>query len=302
MSSPILRRRLVIASAFSPAWLRIAKSSPAGQRAGIRVTPTEDHRVFLFHDGYQAEWQIRFPEVVSAREGTFVTSTRPRMKWREYEGGMLGTDWRPDETYSREAYEKMGRRLTMIQGMEISPRIKTGSDRIDLLLHVKNVSNSPFHSVSADGGCLQHRTERFFDTDLSKTYLLTKAGLTPLSQTDRSIAIRAKYYFNRAWFEMNDVKAYEFFWGRSETEPAGALIVSEAKPGPGAIGIAWDACIGVRQNSDPSHRCMHSSPYFGHIQPGQSVTRRGVILFGETARRIEARFRRENLKPYPGLP
>jgi hypothetical protein len=157
---------------------------------GIQVTLSDDHRVFLFHEGYQAKWQIRLPEVVSAREGTFLTSTRPKMKWREYEDGTIGTDWRPDEAYSREAYEKMGRRLKMILGLEISPRIRVGPNRIDLSLRLKNVSDLPFHSVSADGGCLQHRTKRFFDHDLKTSYLLTTAGLTPLSETNRSIGIR----------------------------------------------------------------------------------------------------------------
>src|SRR5882724_5392287 len=235
MNGTISRRRsLATAVAFPLGWLGIAAAGPAGRQAGIRVTPTEDHRVFLFHEGYEAEWQIRLPEVVSAREGTFLTSAKPRMKWQEYQGGMIGTDWRPDEAYSREAYEKMGRRLVMIQGMEISPRIKTGRDRLDLSLRLKNVSDQVFHSVSADGGCLQHRTERFFDHDLKTSYILTQAGLTPLIKTDRSIPIRAKYYFNPAWFEMTDVKAYEFFWGRSKTRPSGALIVSEARQGAGA--------------------------------------------------------------------
>jgi hypothetical protein len=291
------RRSLTAAIALPLARIRLGAAADR-----IRVTPTEDHRVFLFHDGYQAEWQIRLPEVVSAREGTFMTSARPSMKWREYEDGTIGTDWRPDEAYSREAHEKMGRRLTMIQGLEISPRLRVGPDRIDLSLRLKNVSGRPFHSVSADGGCLQHRTERFFDQDLKTSYMLTAAGLTPLSETRRSIAIRSKYFFNPAWYDMADVKAYEFFWGRSETRPAGALIVSEAREGSGAIGIAWDRCVGVRQNSDPSHRCMHSSPYFGEIQPGQTVSGRGAIFFDDTARKIADRFRRESFKPYTGLP
>src|SRR5882762_2191509 len=181
MNCKISRRRLTVALPLG--WLRIAAAPPGAQQSGIRMIPTEDHRVFLFHDGYQAEWQIRFPEVVSAREGTFLTSTRPRMKWREYEGGAIGTDWRPDEDYSREAYKKMGRRVVMVQGMEILPRMKAGRDRIDLELSLKNISDHPFHAVSADGGCLQHRTERFFDQDLKTSYMLTTAGLTPLSKT-----------------------------------------------------------------------------------------------------------------------
>ena len=120
--------------------------------------------------------------------------------------------------------------------------------------------------------------------------MLTDRGVTPLDRTDRTIPIRTKYFFDRSWFEEPATHAYEFFWGRSKTRPAAPWIASRASTGGGAIGIAWEQCIGVRQNSDPSHRCMHSSPYFGDMQPGEAITRHGVILFGDTVEELVGPF------------
>ncbi len=268
----------------------------------IRLKPFEDHRVLIFHSGLDAEWQLRLPEVVAAREGTFLTSPRTRMIWSADSDGRWGYDWQTTEEYAGFADQQTGKRLHMIVGMEISPRMKVKADRIDLTLRLRNVSTRTFHDVNADGGCLQHRTERFFDDSHRLTYMLTDQGVTSLDRTDRTIPIRSKYFFNRAWFEEPSTRAYEFFWGRSETRPAAPWIASRAGSGGGAIGIAWEECTGVRQNSDPSHRCMHSSPYFGDMKPGQSITRRGVILFGGSVEDLAGRFQREGLTMHAGAP
>lgn len=271
-------------------------------RAEIRLQSFNDHRVMIRHAQYQAEWQIRLPEVVGDQEGTFLTYIKTPMTWREYEPGITGYDWQTTPEYAREAFEKTGRRTPMVLGMKISPRIKVGSNRIDLWLHLKNESAKPFKAVFSDGGCLQHRTERFFDDHYERSFILTASGITPLNQTDRSVPIRAAYFFHPAWFEEPGVKAYEYFWGRSRTRPSAALVTSESREGKGAIGIAWDQCLGVRQNSDPSHHCMHSSPYYGEIKPNQTVTRRGVILFGDTIQDVVKQFKHEKISPYLGPP
>jgi hypothetical protein len=263
--------------------------------SSIRLQPFEDHRVLIFHDGLAAEWQIRMPEVVAASEGTFLTSPRTRMIWSKDSQGRWGYDWQTTEEYAASAYKQIGGRLTMIVGMEISPRMKVTPDRIDLTLRLRNVSARAFHNVTADGGCLQHRTERFFDDAHNRTFILTEQGVTSLDRLDRTIPIRTKYFFDARWFEDPATRAMEYFWGRSNTRPAAPWIASRAATGSGAIGIAWEHCIGVRQNSDPSHRCMHSSPCFGDMQPGEAITRRGIILFGATVEELAERFQEEGL-------
>jgi hypothetical protein len=272
------------------------------QEAVPRLQPYEDHRVLIFHDGYEAEWQLRFPEVVAAREGTFLSSPRTRMIWQTYADGSRGYDWQTNEQYAAAAYQQIGKRVPMIVGMEVSPRMRVSADRIDLTLKLKNISAQTFHDVTADGGCLQHHTERFFDNDHRRTYMLADSGVIPLDQADRSLAIRSKYFFNPAWYEERATRAYEDFWGRSQTRPKAPWIVSKAATGPGAIGIAWEQCFALRQSSDAGHRCMHSSPYFGDLKPGESMTRLGVIVFGDTIDEVIGRLQKERLSIYSKSP
>jgi hypothetical protein len=281
-------------------WIGLAAAF--GQTANIRLQPFEDHRVLIFHDGLDAEWQFRFPEVVAAREGTFLSSPRTRMIWKEYRSGEWGYDWQTNEDYAAFAYQQVGKRIPMIVGMEISPRIEVKTDRLELSLRLKNISIRTFHDVIAEGGCLQHRTERFFDDDHRLTCILTRDGVTTLDRTDRTVAVRGKYFLNPAWYEDPATKAYEFFWGRSQTRPAGPWIASRAATGKGAIGIVWENCMGLRQSSDSGHRCMHSSPYFGDLKPGEALTRRGVILFGDELSGVIERLQKERMSLYTAGP
>lgn len=267
----------------------------------IELGTSPDHRLFIRHQGYSAEWQIRLPEVVESAEGTFMTSVRPAVSWKEYGGGLLGYDWSGDTNYARAVAISAGGRIKIISGLTISPRAKAGTNRIELELRLLNNSTNTFHDICVDGGCLAHRTERFFDDNFTNSFIFTASGLTPLDKTDRSMKIRAKYFFHPGWFDVPTTKAYEFFWGRSDTRPAAALVVSRAREGKGAIGIAWDNCLGVRQNSDASHRCMHSSPYSGDLKPGESATLKGDILFADSVEEIVEQFRRKSYRIYsPG--
>ena len=273
-----------------------------GQETVPRLQSFEDHRVLIFHDAYNAEWQLRLPEVVAAREGTFLSSPRTPMSWKNYPDGSRGYDWQTNEEYARTAYEQIRKRVPMILGMEISPRMQVRSNRVDLTLTLKNISDRTFHDVTADGGCLQHRADRFFDDDHNRTYIKTEGGVMPLDHAHRSLAIRSKYFFNPAWYQDPATRAYEDFWGTSRTRPKAPWIVSKAVTGLGAIGIAWQHCFALRQSSDAAHRCMHSSPYFGDLPPGGSLTRRGVILFGDTIEDVINGLEKERFSMYANPP
>src|SRR5262245_34201093 len=127
-------------------------ASMVAQTAGISLRPFEDHRVWILHSGLQAEWQFRFPEVVAAQEGTFLTSPRTRMIWQQYPDGTWGYDWQTNEQYAAEAYRQIGKRVPMILGMEVSPRIQVKLNRLELTLRLKNISNRVFHDVMSEGG------------------------------------------------------------------------------------------------------------------------------------------------------
>jgi hypothetical protein len=190
----------------------------------------------------------------------------------------------------------------MISGMEVSTTARIVANGVNLEVTLRNPGDQAMHEVWIDGGCLTHRTERFFDDDHSRTFLFTRDGLRPLSRLDRTLSIRSKYFTNPAWFDEPSTKAYEFFWGRSDAVPTEALVVSKPFSGIGAVGIAWDRCPGIRQNSDASHRCMHSSSWFGDLLPRESITRRGALLFGDTIDEVVSAYRRRNFSTHTQPP
>jgi hypothetical protein len=49
------------------------------------------------------------------------------------------------------------------------------------------------------------------------------------------------------------------------------------------VGVAFDMARAVSKNYNDSHHCIHSSPYFGDLAPGQSARMRGRIWFLEGA-------------------
>ena len=142
------------------------------------------------------------------------------------------------------------------------------------------------------GHCFSAKTAQFFDDHYARTYIMTSSGLTPLSKTDRSHKIRCRYLFNRLWYDSGPFTdpALESFWGRSHTEPTSPFIAALDSEGRGAIGIGFDHSMGLLQNSDSEHHCMHSTPFFGTLGPGQTAQRKGVILLGADVRELFDRF------------
>jgi len=55
--------------------------------------------------------------------------------------------------------------------------------------------------------------------------------------------------------------------------------------GDKALVIGYERSRSGSQNAD-DHHCLHSRPYFGDIAPGESVTRRGYVVFGDDIDKI----------------
>ena len=269
--------------------------------AQIKIETFPDYRLHITNGRYDATWQIRLPEVVASNEGVFLTSTRPSLEWTA-SGNSYSYRWTSTADYAKAVRQAMGDRQHLAVGIEVNTKVQVFENRLALEVALHNPTDRPMTDVWIDGGCLTHLTERFFDDDHSRTYIFTSKGLTRLSELDRSIAIRSKYFVNPAWFDEPSSKSYEFFWGRSSTVPAGSLIVSQPARGLGAIGIAWENCSGLRQNSDSSHHCMHSSSYFGDLMPGATITRHGTLFFGDSIDEVVGAYSKQKFGLYKKPP
>jgi hypothetical protein len=274
---------------------------PVAVRAQIRLVPSNDHRVAIFHDGYQAEWQLRLPELVDSREGAFLTFIRTPMEWRTTEPGVIGYDWEPTERYSTEAYEKTSLRRTMIQGMRIAPRMKAEGDRIELWLHLTNRSKETFHEVYSDGGCLQHRTSRFIDEKYERSFIVTASGLTPLTRTHRSKGIRAAYFFGPPGLTCRRTRPTTTSGDVATLGRRARWSSPRQRMAPGPSGFSGTtAWAYVRTPTPPTTAC---TPRLTSATSGLARrSRAGDILFSDTAEDVLRKAKGQRLKPHRDPP
>ncbi len=85
----------------------------------------------------------------------------------------------------------------------------------------------------------------------------------------------------------------ECFWGRSTVAiDCPAIVGAVSHDGSKAVAIGYQYATSASQNAD-GHHCLHSRPHFGDIVPEQSVTRGGLILFGEEFAGLAERLREQ---------
>ena len=224
------------------------------------------------------------------------------VEWTDHGDGWVGYHWEPPAAdRDKEEIESgvNGRKYTY--GVSVTAKMKVKEDRIDLIIEITNLTKELLHNVWSDGGDLQHHTARFIDKDYTRTYIKIADGLIPLSATGRTTGIRSRYLYNREWYETPIFRKYEYFWGRSDALPTSTLIASESRNGVGALGIGYEHAFKLMQNSD-NHNCMHSGPLFGTINPGETKVRRGVIIFGGSARALFDRYEKTGYRVDPSGP
>jgi hypothetical protein len=69
-----------------------------------------------------------------------------------------------------------------------------------------------------------------------------------------------------------------------------AIIGAVSRDGGKAVVMGYAHAARAMQNAD-GHHCLHSFPFFGTLEPGDSVTRHGLILFGEDIEALAATLR-----------
>lgn len=259
--------------------------------------------VIVRHKGLDAEWLLRLPEVIASDETYYMVWERIAVQWKEYGNGEIGYEWKPSPEWLHRAqhYSEIVR-LPVRSGIGVAVRMRPSLKRIDLSIALTNLTDKPLQDVWSEGGCLAAQSQRFFDDDASHTYIETARGLTQLSQTDRSRNVRCRYAFEPKWYGTPIFTNMEWFWGRSAVRPTSAFVAALATDERGAVGLGWDHSRAIWQNSDNEHHCMHSEPYYGTLAPGQTVMRRGVILFGQSVPELFKRFEALGYRPDPTPP
>ena len=229
------------------------------------------------------EWNYRIPEGLGCAEGVFKSHAAPIVEWQESDdGACLWHEWETDDYHYKElAADELMRTLGLVplQGIRYRVEIRACDYGLALSLSVTNISEQTFHNVTGNP-CLGHPSADFEDGGLERTFIMTGAGLTALKHTDRGSGdpIRTHYHVNGA----EPVVFYgPPFWGEAgSTTATSGSILRTSRDGRWTIGTGWETTSEIFQNED-SHHCIHSVPALGDIQPGETKTARGHIVFLE---------------------
>jgi hypothetical protein len=235
-------------------------------------------------------WQIRFPEAVGTVD-SFYLLWPYAPEWKPLRAGGWMQIWEATDAWLESTRRSPGLRgIQLRQGLRVTARMTPAPGAVHLELEIQNLTKHPIQGLWSDGGCLGAITENFIDPDGASSYLRMNSGIQPVSTLPRSVPIRCRYDLDAAWADAPIFQRWEDFWGRSSARPRSSLIANRSRNGAGAVGIGFDQALLIIQNSDASHRCMHSGPSFGSLRPGEKRLRRGVILFGDSVSDVFRRF------------
>jgi hypothetical protein len=226
---------------------------------------------------------LRIPEGLSCAEGFFKIHNHPVLDWQGPDPhGMIWHEWEAVEAdleTMRTGHLPVQGKVYFLGGIRYRAILKPDLNGLRLRLTVINQSQTIFHNVTGFP-CLSAQSESFHDPDLSRTWIQTATGLTPLNQTGRGTVDPRRTHYRIEGCQ--PIKHYgEFFWGEpSSTVAASGVILRSSRDGRFTIGMAWDSVAQIFQNED-AHHCLHSLPAFGDLLPGQTKTVCGRIVLTE---------------------
>lgn len=218
-------------------------------------------------------------------------------EWEQLDSGAWGYSWRPSRDYiesvrSLELVDTNGipQHRQFVSGLELKAEIKAGTDSVELIVSLTNDSEMMVEDVYCDGGCLQAKNDAFAGAnEVGRSHVMVDGCMRSMASLHRTVAVRCMYCHKRELYDGKD----EWFWGRSTTSiDSPAIIGAVSKDATKAIAFGYEHSDSCLANSD-EHHCLHSRPWFGNIQPGERISRKGYIQFGtelqELANSLKAR-------------
>jgi len=273
-----------------------ACSLQAPPHEAVPVLRTDGTNIIrIDHPGLGASWNVHLPEDVESFTTVYLTDKPKRVIWEQFAGGAIGYDWELPSGAVPEVGDNLSG-FPLGSGLRVSVRLTPGPGQVGIRIELANHTESPIENLISYGGCLQHQSPQFFDDEGSRSFMRTEDGMTALSTTDRTHPTRCLYLVHRNLYEVPMIQAWESHWGRSNTRPTTSLVAVSDKQKTAAIGIGFEQALSVSHSGAPQN-CVHSGIDFGNLAPGETVARRGVILFGHSVEELFDRFDRLGFSP-----
>ena len=271
----------------------------------IQVLPTETRFVDIHHLDWDLKWSIQFPEVITSMNGVTMMWQKICPQWTRTGDNTWEYEWQTTPEYIKEqlAYRQTDPsgnviRHNFITGLSLRAALSGLEDSVELTLTLTNQSSAVFYDVASDGGCLQAKSSDFIDQDeVRRSYILVNGKPESMGDLHRTLDIRTAYHAELADYEKEWVNRSAWFWGRSNAAiDRPAILGAVSHDRSRAIALGYECATSALQNAD-GHHCLHSRPHFGDLAPGQTVTRKGGILFGSEFPSLAKRLGKQLTRP-----
>jgi len=218
-------------------------------------------------------WRLRVPERVFCDEVVLVGHDIQRVftpvQWSRSDRGVLSYTRTNNEDLNRTVRNEIG------YSVRIAPKLYGA----DITLTFQNNGERALHNVVGHV-CLSHLSTRFRDPHYDRTYIRREGSFLNLVETDRgSDPIRA-HYLVRGYSAIRvfDNRKNRFWGPLSREEADDGLILTQSVDGTQLAALWFSPASELFQNSDEPNMCIHSDPFFGDIEPGQSKSVDGKLI------------------------
>ncbi len=248
----------------------------------ISIKPTDTEFVTIEHQEWELGWRIWLPECIFAGTRAIKPVSRIQPNWIQH----AENHW--SYTYELNTENKFDE--GEIDDFSWKAEIQSENDDVHLNLELTNASNELLSLVVCDGGCLQAMNEEFADeSDHLRSYILKDNEAVCLDRVHRCKSIRSIYHSETCpsgvcGFPPN--REDPGFFGYSDFHTQSPVIIgSTSQDQNKAIAIGYEQSHAATQNGD-NHHCLHSRPFFGDMDVNQSVSRKGIICFGDNIQQL----------------
>ena len=230
------------------------------------------------------QWSLLTPEGVHC-EGRVLSRTGYVAQWTAGPGGAV-------------CYEALNHDGEAPRAVNYRFSLVPGEDFVDLELAITNLDTQAWRGVMADICLMNVRAPHFYDEDYGRTFVLTQAGLSRVSDL---MAAPLRPFFRRSGASEGSLHFYRDaggFWTPSEAEVAGNVVMTQSVDGKWTTAFGWrDICM-IACNCDTAHGCVHSNPCVGDILSGRRATAAGRIYVArQTPEELAARFATDMAQP-----
>lgn len=201
---------------------------------------------------------LDFPEAIFTSQGLLFLShvnppiptvwgALPKAPWREMEGG-IGFD------------------RILPNGVAFGGSvIEFGDTAVDLALYIRNGSGEPLRDITLQTCAFLRAAREFGDyTQANKFVHVADGGWTPLDEAMRREGGSAPYRVG---------------WRRSGKPVADwPIAVAVSNRGDRLLAMSWGRDT-LSLVGNPGHPCIHADPKFADLEPGETETVRGRIVF-----------------------